>query len=572
MITELNKQEIYTFLQKKLDFNTLYALAEVGKEMTAAGYGCRRYGFARMKNLMKELNEFIRMEDYEYEGHSNTNVILMEWKKKESVVSVNRVWASTSAEMAELENEMGAGLLNINRKKQSKSTKEKKSQSKLANENRQNRQAMKKVKKSDEEVKPMEAETQIVYEKGRVGEFMRLAYLPPKIIELLKRKGLRNPERVLASAYQHALLHDFLQVEQEAIIFPVKCGEEELVAILKKNDKTNGRQWYLSYVGPQKEIAAEEEKEDDLNIPPGKSLEQFADLGSWQDFLKNLASLALPEEWDSDVKQHGSYYVLKKYIQYTFYRLLQEEKICISEDEKFAAFNTGLVNHHYDDIYACFVPNPQKGKEYWKFETFAMAGIRGKDGYGKLLTNYFNPLPQVPSYVGNKEDLIYDLDKELLTDYEHIIVDNLRRLPKGYLLEGCYGDTQASRLIRNLDGKNKDEEAKRQAYAELSKYIASHDKIFRRLRSRMEDAIEIALKRVRWNFRTAIPCYFPKGNCMSLMLPLCLEDDSKTDAALVVQKNPSGSYQGQTVLRLEQAYLDARLICRPNMDWLNNEI
>ena len=88
----------------------------------------------------------------------------------------------------------------------------------------------------------------------------------------------------------------------------------------------------------------------------------------------------------------------------------------------------------------------------------------------------------------------------------------------------------------------------------------------------MEDAIEIALKRVRWNFRTAIPCYFPKGNCMSLMLPLCLEDDSKTDAALVVQKNPSGSYQGQTVLRLEQAYLDARLICRPNMDWLKNEI
>ena len=80
MITELNKQEIYTFLQKKLDFNTLYALAEVGREMPAAGYGSRRYGFATMKNLMKELNEFIRMEDYEYEGHSNTNVILMEWK------------------------------------------------------------------------------------------------------------------------------------------------------------------------------------------------------------------------------------------------------------------------------------------------------------------------------------------------------------------------------------------------------------------------------------------------------------------------------------------------------------
>jgi hypothetical protein len=48
---------------------------------------------------------------------------------------------------------------------------------------------------------------------------------------------------------------------------------------------------------------------------------------------------------------------------------------------------------HLHRIYACFVPNPQKGKEHWKFETFAMAGIRGKDGYGKLLTNYFKPLP-----------------------------------------------------------------------------------------------------------------------------------------------------------------------------------
>ena len=314
----------------------------------------------------------------------------------------------------------------------------------------------------------------------------------------------------------------------------------------------------------------DEEKEDELAIPPGKSLEQFADLGSWQDFLKKLADQALTEQWDSNQKRHGRYYVLKKYIQYTFYRLLQEEKICISDDRKFAAFNTGLVNHHYDDIYACFVPNPQREKAEWKFEAFAIAGLRGKDGYGKLLTNYFNPLPQVPKYVEKKEDLIYDLDKELLTDYEHIIVDNLRRLPKGYLTEGCYGDERAMKMIAELYRNQKGSDEQKKVYTALSQYIAGNDRIFRRLRSRMEDAIEIALKRVRWNFRTAIPCYFPKGNCMSLMLPLCLEDDSRTDAALIVQKNPSGSYQGQTVLRLEQAYLDARLICRPNTDWLRN--
>ena len=31
----------------------------------------------------------------------------------------------------------------------------------------------------------------------------------------------------------------------------------------------------------------------------------------------------------------------------------------------------------------------------------------------------------------------------------------------------------------------------------------------------------------------------------------------------------SGSYQGQTILTLPQAYIDARLVCRLTGDWLN---
>lgn len=564
MITELNKQEIYNLLKVKFNFNAPYALAEVGKELTASGHGCRRYGYARMKNFMKELKEFIQLEDYEYDGHSNTNVFLKEWRIKTDFTSGNLFRATTSAEMAEWENELGAGLLNINRNKL-------KDQQTKKIKKTVNPTIIRAEEKNSKVVGKREGEKETeVFEKGKVGEFLRLSYLPLKIVDILKRKGFRNPDRVLASAYQHALSHQLIQIQSDSISFPVKCGEENLVAILKKNDKPNGRPWYLSYVGTPTDELQDEEKEDELAIPPGKSLEQFADLGSWQDFLKKLADQALTEQWDSNQKRHGRYYVLKKYIQYTFYRLLQEEKICISDDRKFAAFNTGLVNHHYDDIYACFVPNPQREKAEWKFEAFAIAGLRGKDGYGKLLTNYFNPLPQVPKYVEKKEDLIYDLDKELLTDYEHIIVDNLRRLPKGYLTEGCYGDERAMKMIAELYRNQKGSDEQKKVYTALSQYIAGNDRIFRRLRSRMEDAIEIALKRVRWNFRTAIPCYYPKGNCMSLMLPLCLEDDSRTDAALIVQKNPSGSYQGQTVLRLEQAYLDARLICRPNTDWLRN--
>jgi hypothetical protein len=55
---------------------------------------------------------------------------------------------------------------------------------------------------------------------------------------------------------------------------------------------------------------------------------------------------------------------------------------------------------------------------------------------------------------------------------------------------------------------------------------------------------------------------------MSLLLPLAIVDDEVVDIALVVTKNPSGSYQGRTVLPLDWAYQNARLVCRPDSDWL----
>ena len=55
---------------------------------------------------------------------------------------------------------------------------------------------------------------------------------------------------------------------------------------------------------------------------------------------------------------------------------------------------------------------------------------------------------------------------------------------------------------------------------------------------------------------------------MSLLLPLALVDDEKVDIALVVEKTESGNYLGHTILPLEWAYSNARLVCRPDSDWL----
>lgn len=54
---------------------------------------------------------------------------------------------------------------------------------------------------------------------------------------------------------------------------------------------------------------------------------------------------------------------------------------------------------------------------------------------------------------------------------------------------------------------------------------------------------------------------------MSLLLPLDLTDNERPDVALVVELVESGAYIGQTILTMEMAYNNARLISRPDSDW-----
>lgn len=300
-------------------------------------------------------------------------------------------------------------------------------------------------------------------------------------------------------------------------------------------------------------------------LSPSKEIERFAWLGPWSDLLEQLADFALDEQWDfqgaPDEFGHRRA-ILKSYLCTTFFRLKSEGKVSIADDKSFAAFNTGLVNDRYDDIFACF--EPSFGESPWKFAGFTAAGSRG---LGKKLVSLFNPLPEAASYFTRKEDMLFDLDKELIVDYEHIIVDNMERLPIEFLEEEMHGCREAEELLAALRGA-RDWRERKSIFAELGRIVEEDAKYFRRLRNSLEDAVETACRRVRWNFKTAIPSYYPRANAMSLLLPLDVTEDNLADAALVVQLMPSGNYQGQTILTMRQAYANARLICRPDSDWL----
>ena len=56
---------------------------------------------------------------------------------------------------------------------------------------------------------------------------------------------------------------------------------------------------------------------------------------------------------------------------------------------------------------------------------------------------------------------------------------------------------------------------------------------------------------------------------MCLLLPLIFGRNNKVELALVVSKGQSGNYQGETIYPLDWAYKCARLVCRPDSDWLS---
>ena len=93
------------------------------------------------------------------------------------------------------------------------------------------------------------------------------------------------------------------------------------------------------------------------------------------------------------------------------------------------------------------------------------------------------------------------------------------------------------------------------------------------LTTRFKNALNITLSRVAWNYKTAIPVYYVEKHQLSLLLPLALEKKDVIDVALVVEHKVNkekkiNNYVGRTIFTLQMAYSNARLITRPDSDWL----
>ncbi|MBU8920931.1 MAG: DUF3825 domain-containing protein [Bacteroidales bacterium] len=234
--------------------------------------------------------------------------------------------------------------------------------------------------------------------------------------------------------------------------------------------------------------------------------------------LDELADLAEPESWDyqkTTTEHHKP--ILYNYLQYTFTRLAEEDKIELAADGQSLAFNTGLVTPNQESIFAfCVTNRHDSAQQNWFF-----VGWRRK---GEHELTRFASLPEMADYYDNPSSLVFDTKKELRVNVEHIVADNKDRFPEPY---------------RSMDN-----------YA---------------LQTFLKGAIDNALERVKRNYKTAIPQYYKRN--VQLLLPLCLGNPATAELA-VVAVNHGEFYRASTCLTLDMAYSNARQLARPDRDWL----
>ncbi len=277
-----------------------------------------------------------------------------------------------------------------------------------------------------------------------------------------------------------------------------------------------------------------------------------------------LRNLALDERWSFGLadEPETDLPILWNYLRFTFLRLQSEGKVGESfvEHAEFAAFNTGLVDKRYEPIFAVFKHNQIPKHQPWRIAGFCIAG-EGREG--KDLVRNFNPLPQPPHYFSRVEDMIYDVRAgKPEVDWEHVIIENIERLPIAFLID------HTPKGFELLDLLSLDRRDRLKYFRDLGAAIREDTRTYRAIKNRLADALDLAIKRTRWNFKTAIPQYYPRGNAMTLLLPLALVTEDNVDLALVVEKTRSGNYLGHTIFPLDWAYMNARLVCRPDSDWL----
>jgi cold shock CspA family protein len=261
--------------------------------------------------------------------------------------------------------------------------------------------------------------------------------------------------------------------------------------------------------------------------PVGDPYTDLLDMGHPR-WANTLASLAEPEDWNYRIHpEKDPFVILRSYLKHTFLRLRElPDHLVHSADEKSLAFNTGLVTPFQEHIFALF----RRRIEREPGPPWVLGGFE-KASSVALLTLFGRNLPPLAWYFADPAELVFDVRLPLSVNVEHVPHDPTR-------------------------------------FPDILNLLTPRD-----LAAQVNVKASEAVERVRRNYKTAIPQFYRDGKSsqgkMQLLLPVALLRRDHAELALAVDRLDSGVYLGKTVLKLDWAYNNARLLTRPDKDWLD---
>jgi len=252
---------------------------------------------------------------------------------------------------------------------------------------------------------------------------------------------------------------------------------------------------------------------------------EYAYCGDFKKKLVYLSTICEHENWYYDAPdihdEDKKFSVLYQYIHNTFYKHSLDGKIV--QLDTWAIINTGLMTPNAEDIYMLFEENkyfhPVTNKSKYFFRTFCNRSDRD-------IPEVLKPhLPEPIDFFEDCPNLLYfETRMNVTPNMDHIYNDNRSRLP----LKLQELDRESAIMLLN-------------------------------------GALEKAIKKVKRNNRIVVPQFY-QGN-IQYLLPLFILGDT---IPLVLEKQPN-EYRANTILTLDMAYNNARLLMKPESSWLQNK-
>lgn len=275
----------------------------------------------------------------------------------------------------------------------------------------------------------------------------------------------------------------------------------------------------------------------------------------WDNRLQDLAAAAEQERWcHRKLPSKRELPVLHDYIRFTFQRSFEQGKVAQTSDV--ACFNTGLLTPNHEQIFGYFRRLTDNRFEDFSGQWYLHSWAAESSHH----LGAFTVLPELATYWESADDIVFKPELDVSPQVDHIIVENLERFPIAF--GGSVGDDGIPTSLQSTDDDDESDLGSRNGAPEGRE--VPQDVLFT-LRNLLDGAISRTVRLCRRSYRVAVPQFY--AGRIQLLLPLYLRGATDVDLALTLER-VGGRYRAATVLLPDWAYTHARLLSRPNSEWL----